>query len=98
MTTPSALSVDALATAITQYRTQHEQITAQLALLDQNRVLAVKTQDTLTGAIAALEQVLQNVRDEEMQLRQEEVNATITSMERDSSVEYPSGGLRDVNG
>lgn len=61
---PAALSVEALTNAVTQYRQQHEQVTSQLNSLEQQRFIAMKTQDTLVGAIAALEQVLQNVKDE----------------------------------
>jgi ABC-type transporter Mla subunit MlaD len=57
--------VDNINSAIAQYKAQYDEATAAIANIDQQRPQLVKSQDTLIGAMAALDQLLQNKRDEE---------------------------------
>lgn len=64
----SALSVEAMQASIAQYKKQYDEMTAQLATLETNyrqqKALGEQTLHMLSGAIAAVEQILQNVEAE----------------------------------
>ena len=64
-TKPAALSAEAIQSAIAQYNAQGVQIQTQIRQLDEQRVAAVDALKQLSGAIAALEQLLKNKSDED---------------------------------
>lgn len=65
--TPSGVEMKELQDSIVQYKQQHGTITGQLAQLEvnyaQNKAIAVKTLDMLSGAVQALETLVQSIND-----------------------------------
>jgi hypothetical protein len=61
---PAWNSAAAITNAIGQYKQQYENAVQALNTVDQQRAQLVKTIDTVIGAVAALEQLLQNQKDE----------------------------------
>lgn len=62
-TAPAWNSADAIGSALQQYQTQIQQISALLADLDRQKAEAIDAQKMLVGAVAALEQLLKNGQD-----------------------------------
>jgi phage shock protein A len=54
-----------LENSIAQYKQQSAIITAQLQQLEQQKAVALKTVDMLSGAVQALEQLVTNINDRE---------------------------------
>ena len=56
---------DELASSIAQYKNQSAVISQQLQALEQQKAVAVKTLDMLSGAVQALEQLVVNIDNRE---------------------------------
>lgn len=65
MSTPTWNSREAIENSIHQYKQQFTEAGAAIQGLDAQRAQLVESQHTLVGAVAALEQLLQNQKDEE---------------------------------
>ena len=67
-TQPAANSTEAFQSAVGNYKSQHDALSQQLAQLETNyrqqKEQMVATLHMLAGAIAAVEQIVQNVKDE----------------------------------
>jgi hypothetical protein len=65
VTQPILVDKGELANSIAQYKNQSAIISAQLQQLEQQKTVALKTIDMLSGAVQALEQLVTNITDRE---------------------------------